>query len=307
VLQPSIVDLSALATGVRQLLSRLIGEHVELVSVLAADLDAVRADAGQLEQVLMNLAVNARDAMPSGGRLAIETANVELDQSFMRDVLIHPGPYVMLAVSDTGIGMSEETKRRLFEPFFTTKEQGKGTGLGLATVYGIVKQSGGYIWVYSEAGKGTAFKVYLPRASRGGEVQQRSQTAEAVTAATETVLVVEDEDAVRLLTRRILEKAGYRVFDAQNAQQAEALFEQHRERVHVLVTDVVMPGGSGPLLFKRLAQLCPRLKVLYVSGYTDDTIVHHGQLDPDVELLQKPFTADALNRRIRKVLDHEVR
>jgi PAS domain S-box-containing protein len=305
VLQPSIVDLNSLVTGVRQLLSRLIGEHVELVSVLAPDLDAVRADAGQLEQVLMNLAVNARDAMPSGGRLAIETANVELDQSFMRDVLIHPGPYVMLAVSDTGIGMSEETKRRLFEPFFTTKEQGKGTGLGLATVYGIVKQSGGYIWVYSEAGKGTAFKVYLPRANRGGEVHQRTTTAEAVTPATETVLIVEDEDAVRVLTRRILEKAGYQVFDAQNAQQAEALFEQHRELVHVLVTDVVMPGGSGPQLFTRLAQLCPRLKVLYVSGYTDDTIVHHGQLDPDVELLQKPFTADALNRRIRKVLDHQ--
>jgi PAS domain S-box-containing protein len=303
VLQPSIVDLNALVTGMRQMLARLIGEHVELVSFLAPGLDAVRADAGQLEQVLMNLAVNARDAMPSGGRLAIETANVELDQSFMRDVLIHPGPYVMLAVSDSGLGMSDETKRRLFEPFFTTKEQGKGTGLGLATVYGIVKQSGGYIWVFSEAGKGTSFKVYLPRASRGEEKDRPVPTAAELAPATETVLVVEDEDAVRLLTRRILEKAGYKVFDARDAAKAEALFERHKGAFDLLVTDVVMPGASGPNLFKRLLQLCPRLRVLYVSGYTDETIVHQGQLDHGVELLQKPFTADALNRRIRKILD----
>jgi PAS domain S-box-containing protein len=302
VLQPSAVDLNGLVTGMRQMLSRLIGEHVDLVPILAPDLGAVRADPGQLEQVLMNLVVNARDAMPSGGRLAIETANVELDESFMQDVVIHPGSYVMLAVSDSGIGMDEATKQQLFEPFFTTKDPGKGTGLGLATVYGIVKQSGGYIWVFSEPGKGATFKVYLPRASGDIEVE-KSTVSEEMAVGTETVLIVEDEEAVRLLTRRILEEAGYRVFDAANPEQAEALFAQNRNLFNLLVTDVIMPGSSGPKLFERLAQLRPDLKVLYVSGYTDDTIVHQGQLDPGVALLQKPFTADALNRRIREVLD----
>jgi PAS domain S-box-containing protein len=309
VLRPTTLDLNALVTGMRQMLSRLIGEHVDLVCVLAPDVGAIRADQGQLEQVLMNLVINARDAMPSGGRLAVETANVELDHSsILQHVAVRPGSYVMLAVSDSGIGMTEETKQRLFEPFFTTKEPGKGTGLGLATVDGIVKQSGGGIWVYSEPGKGATFKVYLPRAVGEGAVQkstvQKSTVSDkAVAAGTETVLVVEDEGTVRLLTRRILERAGYRVFDAPNPQQAEALFEQHMSVVTLLVTDVVMPGSSGPKLFERLARQRPDLKVLYVSGYTDDTIAHQGQLDPGVEFLQKPFTADALNRRVREVLD----
>jgi two-component system cell cycle sensor histidine kinase/response regulator CckA len=304
VLQPTAVDLNALVTGMRQMLSRLIGEHVDLVAILAPDLRVVRADPGQLEQVLMNLVVNARDAMPSGGRLAIETANVELDESSVRQHgAVRPGSYVMLAVSDSGIGMNQETKRRLFEPFFTTKEQGRGTGLGLATVYGIVEQSGGYIWVYSEPGKGATFKVYLPRADSHDDVEKRIVSGEAMAAGTETVLVVEDEDAVRFLTRRILERAGYRVFDASNAQQAEALFDQHMSLFHLLVTDVIMPGSSGFKLFERLARQRPDLKVLYVSGYTDDTIAHQGQLKPGVEFLHKPFTADALNRRIREVLD----
>jgi len=303
VLQPTSVDLNALVMGIRQMLARLIGETVDLVPILAPDLGTVRADPGQLEQVLMNLVLNARDAMPSGGRLAVETANVELDQSFMLDVTIHPGSYVLLAVSDNGIGMNEATRQRLFEPFFTTKEHGKGTGLGLATVYGIVKQTGGYIWVYSEPGKGATFKIYLPRVSGDGKVPDSVVVEEEMPAGTETVLVVEDEEAVRLLTRRILERAGYRVFDAANAEQAEALFERHGTVFNLLVTDVIMPGASGPRLFERLARQRPDLKVLYVSGYTGDTIVHQGELAPGVEFLRKPFTADALNRRVREVLD----
>ena len=303
VLQPTSVDLNALVMGIRQMLGRLIGETVNLVPILAPDLGTVRADPGQLEQVLMNLVLNARDAMPSGGRLEVETANVELDQSFMLGVTIHPGSYVLLAVSDNGIGMNEATKQRLFEPFFTTKEHGKGTGLGLATVYGIVKQSGGYIWVYSEPGKGATFKIYLPRVSGDGKVLDSAAVEEEMPAGTETVLLVEDEEAVRLLTRRILERAGYRVFDAANAEQAEALFERHGAVFSLLVTDVIMPGASGPRLFDRLARQRPDLKVLYVSGYTGDTIVHQGELAPGVEFLRKPFTADALNRRVREVLD----
>jgi len=304
VLQSVAVDLNAVVTGIRQMLGRLIGEHIELVTVLAPDLRIVRADPGQLEQIVMNLVVNARDAMPAGGRVAIETANVELDASYaMQHGTVRPGSYVMLAVTDNGSGMNEQTKERLFEPFFTTKEPGKGTGLGLATVYGIVKQSGGYIWVYSEPGAGTTFKIYLPMADTDQAVQSPGPSDEVTAAGTETVLVVEDEEAVRFLTRVILEKAGYRVFDAPNPQQAEALFEENPTLFDILVTDVIMPGSSGPKLFERLAKRCPRLKVLYVSGYTDDAIVHQGQLEPGVEFLEKPFTADALNRRVREVLD----
>ena len=304
ILQPTAVDLSALVTGMRPMLGRLIGEHVELVPILASDLAAVRADQGQLEQVLMNLAVNARDAMPTGGRLTIETANVDLDGSAAGPhIAVRPGSYVMLAVSDSGMGMSDQTKQRLFEPFFTTKEQGKGTGLGLATVYGIVKQSGGHVWVYSESGLGTTFKVYLPRAEGPSEIETHIPSERAIAVGTETVLVVEDEDAVRLLTRTILERAGYRVFDAANAQHAETLFAQHMGLFNLLVTDVIMPGVSGPALFERLEQQHPGLKALYVSGYTNDMITNQGQLKPGVEFLQKPFTAEALTQRVRRILD----
>jgi PAS domain S-box-containing protein len=302
VLQPAAVDLNALVTGMRQMLGRLIGEDVDLVPVLAPDLGIVRADPGQLEQVLMNLVVNARDAMPSGGRVAIETANVELDQSFMRGVTIARGSYVMLAVSDNGAGMNDATKQRLFEPFFTTKEHGKGTGLGLATVYGIVKQSGGYIWVDSEAGKGAAFKIYLPRA-HGKDQAAPVPVIEQIASGTESILLVEDEAGVRLMTRRMLEQAGYQVVDAANPAEAAALFERHAGGFDLLVTDVIMPGSSGPSLFERLERLRPELKVLYVSGYTDDSIVHQGRIRPGHEFLQKPFTADSLNRRVRTVLD----
>jgi two-component system cell cycle sensor histidine kinase/response regulator CckA len=301
-LQPTLVNLNAMVTGIRPMLSRLIGEHVDLVPILVDAPCLVRADSGQLEQVLMNLVVNARDAMPSGGRVTIETANVELDESFAQDVVVQPGAYVMLAVSDNGSGMDEATRLRLFEPFFTTKEPGKGTGLGLATVFGIVKQSGGYIWVFSEPGQGATFKVYLPCAS-GHETAQTHAVGDApIAAPKETVLVVEDQDAVRLLTCRILKVAGYRVFDAPNPEQAEVLFDADISRFDLLVTDVVMPGSSGPQLFQRLVARRPDLRVLYLSGYTDDTIVHQGDLNPGIDLLQKPFTAAALNRRVREVL-----
>jgi PAS domain S-box-containing protein len=303
VLKPTAVDVNALIKGMHQLLSRLIGEHVDLVTALAPGLSPVRADRGQLEQVLMNLVVNARDAMPSGGRLAIETANAELDASFMADVVVAPGSYVMLAVSDSGVGMTEATRQRLFEPFFTTKEAGRGTGLGLATVYGIVKQSGGYIWVFSELGKGASFKVFLPCAHRGDEVEDSDEGPDAVVRGTENVLLVEDDEPVRHLMRAILERAGYHVADATNPEHAEALFAEDGKRFNLIVTDVIMPGSSGPSMFERLTTHRPDLRVLYVSGYTDDTIVRQGQLKHGVEFLQKPFTADALTRRVREVLD----
>jgi PAS domain S-box-containing protein len=303
ILQPTTVDLNALVSGMRPMLSRLIGEHVDLVPSLAPGLGVVRADLGQFEQVLMNLVVNARDAMPAGGRLTVETANVELDQSFMQHAVIEPGPYVMLAVSDTGIGMTETVKHRLFEPFFTTKEQGKGTGLGLAMVYGIVKQSGGYIWVYSEPGKGSAFKVYLPRVTAEAAPIASAPVSAATAIVTETVLIVEDDDAVRSLLRTMLERAGYRVLDAARPEHAHAIFEQHDQAIDLLVADVIMPGSSGPALYRQLTAQSPSLKVLFVSGFTDDTVFHQGQLDPEVEFLQKPFTAGALHERVREVLD----
>jgi CheY-like chemotaxis protein len=249
----------------------------------------------------MNLVLNARDAMRLGGRLTVETANITLDSSVIDGVAIAAGTYGMLAVSDTGIGMDEATRQRLFEPFFTTKDAGKGSGLGLSTAHGIVTQSGGHISVRSEIGKGASFKVYFPCADGSEWIEQVPATENAV-AGTETVLVVEDQDAVRTLTSTILERAGYRVFKAANPQEAVELYETHMHLVSILVTDVIMPGSSGPKLFERLVRQCPDLKVLYLSGYTDETIVHQGELDADVDFLQKPFTADALNHRVRNIL-----
>ncbi|MGI8402573.1 MAG: response regulator [Gemmatimonadaceae bacterium] len=303
ILQPTAVNLNVLVTGMQQMLGRLIGESVEVVPLLSPNLHMVRADTGQLEQVLMNLVVNARDAMPNGGRLTIETADVELDQSFMKDVVIEPGPYGMLAVSDNGMGMSDMTRQRLFEPFFTTKDRGKGTGLGLATVYGIVRQSGGYIWVYSEPEKGATFKIYLPRAITDEVAGSKVGAITEATGGSETILLVEDDPAVRLLTCRILEGAGYRVFDCAGPQQAKELFEKDVDLITLLVTDIIMPGSSGPRLFEALSAHRPSLRVLYVSGYTDDTIVRQGELAPGFSFLQKPFTADDLTRRVRALLD----
>jgi CheY-like chemotaxis protein len=254
-----------------------------------------------MEQVVMNLAVNARDAMPGGGRLTIETKNVYLDEAYARrHAEVAAGPHVMLAVSDTGTGMSAETREHIFEPFFTTKA--KGTGLGLATVYGIVKQSGGHIWVYSEVGHGTTFKIYLPAAGEGEEVAGENVAAE-VPRGSETILLVEDEESLRRMLLDILEPEGYTVLATGGGQEALEACVRHEGPVHLLLTDVVMPGMSGRQLAERLAEKCAEVKVLYMSGYTDNAIVHHGVLDPGVNFLQKPFTPDAVLRKVRGVLD----
>jgi PAS domain S-box-containing protein len=300
-LEPTLINLNTLVGDISQMLRRLIGEHIELVARLTPDLDVILADRTQIEQVIVNLAVNARDAMPAGGRLTIETANMELDDTYELDPLvIRPGRYVMLAVSDTGTGIDEDTRRRMFDPFFTTKERGKGTGLGLATVYGIIKQSGGYIWVYSEPGHGAAFKIYLPRAEAANAATARGDGFTGVLNGDETVLLVEDEAAVRFLSRTILERAGYRVVEAQNPSDAEAAF---KDDVALLVSDVIMPGSSGPALFQSLVTRRPDLKVLYMSGYTDDMITRTGRLTANMAFLQKPFTAEVFLRKVREVLD----
>jgi two-component system cell cycle sensor histidine kinase/response regulator CckA len=305
VVQPVTLDLNALVGGMRHMLSRLIGESVELVAVLDPDLGAVRADAGQLEQVLMNLVVNARDAMLHGGRVAIKTSNVTLDGAIAGDTTIRSGPHVMLSVSDSGEGMTEEVKRHLFEPFFTTKDQGKGTGLGLATVYGIIKQSGGHIRVYSEPGNGSVFKVYLPRVAPDTRAEVEA-ALEPVHGGTETILLVEDDEAVRALGITILARAGYRVVAADRPDSAAALWSEHSASIDLLVTDVVMPGSSGPALHETLCRDRPTLPVLYLSGFTDDMLVHEGRITAGVDLLQKPFTTDSLLRRVRASLDHAV-
>ncbi len=302
-MQPEILDLNEVLTRVHTLLRRLIGEDIDLVTEPGEDLDRVMADPGQIEQVIMNLALNARDAMPQGGKLTIETANVELDENFSRTHMnLEPGAYVMLAVSDSGSGMDKRTLARLFEPFFTTKEKGKGTGLGLATVYGIVKQSGGTIWVYSELGEGTIFKVYLPR------VEARSVTAtphreESVQGAGELVLVVEDDPALRKLFERIVKALGFCVKIAANGEEALTLVRVEGLRPDLLITDVVMPGMAGSVLAEKLTEHQPGLKVLYTSGYTDSAVVHHGVLRADTPFIQKPFSRRVLGNKIRDVLD----
>jgi CheY-like chemotaxis protein len=286
------------------MLRRLIGENIDLVAVLAPDLGRVKVDPGQIEQVIMNLAVNARDAMPQGGKLTLETANVELDDVYAgKHLPVKPGPYVMLAVSDAGTGMDAETQARIFEPFFTTKEKGKGTGLGLATVYGIVKQSDGYVWVYSEPGRGTTFKVYLPQAQEADAGVKFSAAAAAAPRGTETILVVEDEESVRRLVHAVLEANGYKVLMATQGDEALSLADSTKGPINLMITDLVMPGMSGRQLAERLAPKRPEMKVLYMSGYTDDTVVRHHVLDPDTPFLQKPFKPESLARKVREVLD----
>ena len=303
-LAPSVLSVQSVVADMEKILRRLIGEDVELVSVNAPDLWRIKADRSQIEQVILNLAVNARDAMPRGGKLTIETENVEFDNSQARlPVVLTPGRYVMLAVTDNGCGMDSETQAHIFEPFFTTKEKGKGTGLGLATVYGIVKQSGGYIWVYSEPGQGTTFKVYLPRVEESLTPQETQANSQNIPRGTETILLVEDEQGVRDLAREYLEISGYKVLVAENGPAAVKLVSDHKGAIDLVMTDVVMPGLSGSELTKRIEALRPAIRIMYMSGYTDQAIVHHGILGADIVLLQKPFTLNALAHKLRDALD----
>ncbi len=303
VLAPVVLELNAVVTDLEKMLRRLLGEDIDLATVLDRELGHIRADPGQIQQIIVNLCVNARDAMPHGGKLTVETRNKKLDDSYIRrHAYATFGPHVLLAVSDTGTGMSEEIRSHMFEPFFTTKGPGKGTGLGLSTVYGIVKQSGGHIEVYSEPGRGTTFQIYFPVVS-GDPTALPQATEEGPVRGSETILLVEDEAQVRDLTRRVLEAHGYRVIEASDAEDALALARTHLERLHLLVTDAVMPGKSGPELARLLSSLRPDMKVLFVSGYTNDAIVRQGLLQPNEAFLQKPFRAEALARKVRAVLD----
>ena len=308
VLKPKILDLNSIVLNLDKLLRRLLAETVEMKTIARKDVGAVKADPGQIEQVIMNLVVNARDAMPDGGRILIETSNVELDDTYAQDhATVRPGRYVMLAVTDTGIGMTSDTVAHIFEPFYTTKESGRGTGLGLSTVYGIVKQSGGYIWVYSEPGKGTTFKVYLPRVEERVEVSSTAQIpAPAARDGKETILLVEDEPSVRELTRMVLSKRGYAVLEALNPADAERLAGSHGAEIHLLLTDVVMPGMSGHELAKRLTARHGNLRVLYMSGYTHNVIAEDGTLEEGLSFLQKPFTPQVLAQKVRETLDRPV-
>jgi two-component system, cell cycle sensor histidine kinase and response regulator CckA len=308
-LAPKILNVHGVVSDMETILRRLIGEDIQLETSSPSDLWLVKADRSQIEQVIMNLAVNSRDAMPQGGRLTIETANVELDSSFTHHaVVLAPGKYVMLAVTDNGCGMDAKTQAHIFEPFFTTKEKGKGTGLGLATVYGIVKQSGGYVWVYSEPGRGTSFKIYLPRIEEEEyqPAKDRRPESKAVLRGSETVLLVEDEDGVRQLAREYLEASGYTVIEAADGRKALELAGMTADPIHLLMTDVVMPGVSGRELAEGIEKLRPGIKVLYMSGYTDQSVVHHGILENDAVLLQKPFTLATLAEKLREILAVEV-
>jgi PAS domain S-box-containing protein len=304
VLAPKVLDLNTLVADVEKMLRRLIGEDIDLSVVRDSALGQVKADPGQIEQILMNLAVNARDAMPQGGRLIIETANVELGEDHAdRRPVVNPGRYVMLAVSDTGVGMDAETQSHIFEPFFTTKEKGRGTGLGLAMVYGTVKQSGGYVWVYSELGQGTTFKIYLPRIEEVAESVLASELRGRSVTGLETILLIEDEEAVRTLATRILQDLGYKVLESTSPENALQISGQYMEPIELLLTDVVLPGISGRKIAEHLAVSRPSMKVLYMSGYTDDSVVRHGVLQASTAFLQKPFTPASLSRKVREVLD----
>jgi signal transduction histidine kinase/DNA-binding response OmpR family regulator len=303
-LQPQVLELNDLIANIDKMLRRIIGEDVELVTMFGHNIGRIKADPTQLEQVMLNLVVNARDAMPNGGKIVMETLGVELDEAYARrHVGVTPGRYVMLAVSDRGCGMDAEVLKHIFEPFYTTKKRGKGTGLGLSTVYGIVKQSGGNIWVYSETGQGTTFKIYLPQVDDEAKEIQHEELPVEVSGGSETVLLAEDEEFVRNFVRDVLQKYGYTVLEAQHGSEALRIGLQHSGPIHLLLTDVVMPRMSGQQLAKQMATLHPKVKVLYMSGYTESAIVHHGVLDSHAAFVQKPFTGEALARRVRDILD----
>jgi PAS domain S-box-containing protein len=309
VLEAKVLDLNTVVASMDNLLRRLLGEDIEFVAHLAHNLGSVKADPGQIGQVIMNLAVNARDAMSGnrGGKITLETANVVLDSGYARQHLsFKPGSYVMLAVSDTGAGMDREIQSHIFEPFFTTKPQGSGTGLGLSTVYGIVKQSGGYIWVYSEIGIGTTFKVYLPRVDSVAEEEPVAGALRPAKRGVETVLLVEDEEGVRALTRHVLKKSGYTVLEARDGTEALAISEEHGSSIDLLLTDVVLQHMSGREIAQQILKIAPGVRVLYMSGYTDDAVLRHGVLTEETFFLQKPFTTDGLIRKVREVLDAPV-
>jgi signal transduction histidine kinase len=304
VIEPEILDLNSLVQNLEKLLHRLIGEDIDLVIRTAPSLRAVKADAGQIEQIVMNLAVNARDAMPTGGKLTIETTNVQLDGAYVRQHLgAVAGEYVLLAVSDTGVGMSDEIKQHIFEPFFTTKPQGQGTGLGLATCYGIVKQHGGYIMAYSELGHGTTFKVYLPSVAEQAEALPRDTSAPASLLGHETVLLVEDEAAVRELAARVLREHDYTVLEASDGEEALQCIAEALQQIDLLLTDGSMPKIHGSQLAERIIAMHPHIRVLFISGYTHNTLVHRQQLQLGGTFLQKPFSPSALARKVREVLD----
>ncbi len=303
VLQPKILDLNKIVLNLDSLLRRLMDERIEMVTRVKDDLGKVKADPAQVEQVIMNLVVNARDAMPEGGRLVVETCNTDLDANYAVDhVSVRPGRYVMLAVSDTGVGMDRQTVAHIFEPFFTTKESGRGTGLGLSTVYGIVKQSGGYIWVYSEPGKGSTFKVYLPRVDEVAEAVGAAQAAPRAERGTETILIVEDEEAVRELIQTVLTEKGYDVIPSRDPQHAEQIAARFAGEIHLLLTDMVMPGTSGRELAERISAKRRGIRVLFMSGYTDNVITSGGMLEEGLAFLQKPFSPAALVQKVREVL-----
>ena len=300
--QLEVINLNEVITDLETMLHRLIGEDLELVMELDSALLSVKADKGQIEQIILNLAVNAKDAMPQGGKLTIETCDVYLDETYCRDhPYVSPGPFVMLAVSDNGMGMDEETRAHIFEPFYTTKETGKGTGLGLSTVFGIVKQSGGSIEVYSEPGFGTTFKVYLPSAEKPAERPQAEIHASPLSGH-ETILVVEDDDGLRPLIIDVLKMYGYEVLEARDGDEALRICKDHEGPIHLMVTDVVMPRMSGRQLAEQVAPLYPQMQVLFMSGYTDNAIVHHGILHEDTAYIQKPFAPDDLAKKVREVL-----
>ena len=304
VMQPRVLDINSVVGGVEKMLRRIIGEDIELRIELDADVEKINADPGQLEQVLMNLVVNARDAMPAGGRLSIRTSNSELSKESAAGALNAPdGEYVMLSVSDTGTGMPREVQQRLFDPFFTTKDQGRGTGLGLSTVYGIVKQSGGEIYVYSEVGQGSTFKVYFPRFAEGGDVEEVESATTEVPRGTETLLLVEDDDNLRNLVARVLSDRGYTVFVASGGVEALAIAGNPGTLIDGVISDVVMSGMNGRQLVEKLLETRPGLGVLLMSGYTDDDVLRRGVLHGETAFLQKPFTPDQLARKVRVVLD----